>query len=143
MRKINKSAIVPFSAEQMFNVVNDVAAYPEFLPWCVGAEIQSQDEQSMVAKVEIAQSGLEHSFTTRNQLNFPESIVMELVDGPFSELSGSWKFDQLGNDGCKVTMDLVFDFNSKLFNLTLASVFNTAADKMVDSFCDRAESVYG
>ena len=131
MRKVSRSALMPYSARQMFDVVNDVLAYPEFLPWCRSSEILSQDEQSMVAKLELAKSGLRHSFTTRNTINAPESIQMELVDGPFSKLSGKWSFVQLGEDGCRISMDLQFDFNSLVFNLTLAGVFEVAADKMV------------
>lgn len=134
---------MPYSAAQMFEVVNDVAAYPEFLPWCAGSEILSQDKEWMVAKLLMAKAGFTQSFTTRNRLDHPGSIVVELVDGPFSKLLGSWRFDQLGQDGCRISMDLEFDFNNRLFNVTLAGVFALAADKMVDAFCARANELYG
>ena len=142
MRKVNRSALVPHSARQMFDVVNDVPAYSQFLPWCHSSEVLSQDEQGMVARLELAKSGLKHSFTTRNIINVPDSIQMDLVEGPFSKLSGRWTFTQLGEDGCRITMDLEFDFNSRLMNLTLAGVFEIAADKMVDAFCERADKLY-
>ena len=143
MRQVKRSALMPYSCEQMFEVVNDVLAYPAFLPWCSSAKILSQDDELMVANLELAQSGLRHSFTTRNRLNFPASIEMELVEGPFSKLSGSWRFARAGDDGTRVTMNLSFDFNSRLFNMTLARVFSIAADKMVDAFCERADVLYG
>ncbi len=96
----------------------------------------------MVARLELARAGMKHSFTTRNTVSVPDSIRMELIEGPFSKLSGKWSFVQLGEDGCRVTMDLQFDFNARLFNLALESVFKAAADKMVDAFCERAESLY-
>lgn len=133
---------MPYSARQMFDIVNDVPAYPEFLPWCHSSEVLSQDEQGIVARLQLAKSGLKHSFTTRNIISVPGSIEMELVEGPFSKLSGRWTFVQLGEDGCRITMDLQFDFNSRLFNLTLAGVFEIAADKMVDAFCERADRLY-
>ena len=97
----------------------------------------------MVARLEIARAGLTHSFTTRNERKSPDSIQMDLVKGPFSKLSGLWEFTQLGNDGCQIRMDLSFDFDSRVMNMTLASVFNVAANTMVDAFCERADELYG
>ena len=142
MRKVIRSALMPYSPAQMFDVIIDVLAYPDFLPWCASSEILSQDDKSMVARLEIAKSGLRQSFTTRNQFDHPASMEITLVEGPFTELSGSWKFEPLGEDGCKVSMDLQFDFNSALLGMTLAGVFEMAADKMVDAFCDRADVLY-
>jgi ribosome-associated toxin RatA of RatAB toxin-antitoxin module len=126
----------------MFDVVNDVESYPVFLPWCRSSEILSEDETSMVARLELTGAGLKHSFTTRNILNSPDSIELELIEGPFTKLSGKWTFAQLGEDGCRVTMDLQFDFDTHLFNLVLAGVFKAAADRMVDAFCERADKLY-
>ena len=142
MTQVNRSALVPFSARQMFDVVNDVAAYPEFLPWCVKSRIHAEDDLHMLAELTIAKAGMQQSFTTRNQLLPYKSIQMELVKGPFKRLTGLWTFKQLGEEGCKVVMDMRFDVDSGLFNRTLAGIFGMAADKMVDAFCARAEVIY-
>ena len=142
MKKVSRSALVPYSAEQMFDVVNDVAAYAEFLPWCTGSEVISDENDLMVACLVIARGGLKRSFTTKNLHQRPKCIQMELVKGPFSALSGLWQFTQLGDDGCRIAMDLKFGFDSSLMNMTLAGVFSVAADTMVNAFCERAEYLY-
>ena len=142
MRNVNRSSLVPYSNEQMFAVVNNVLDYPEFLPWCVASEVLSDENNTMVAQLEIARGGLKHAFTTSNKYLRPDSIQMDLVKGPFSKLSGLWQFTQLGTDGCRIEMDLTFDFDSRVMNMTLASVFNAAADTMVDAFCERADYLY-
>lgn len=142
MRRVNRSALMPYSARQMFDVVNDVRAYPDFLPWCRSSEILSADETEMVARLELSGAGLRHSFTTRNTISPPDSIRLVLVEGPFASLAGEWTFVQLGEDGCRISMDLQFDFDARLFNLVLEGVFKMAADKMVDAFCERADTLY-
>ena len=143
MKEVSRSAILPFTAEQMFDLVNDVAAYPEFLPWCSDSRVLESSETEMLASLTISKAGISHAFTTKNQLRRPEQIRLVLVNGPFSSLEGSWRFSRLGEDGCKVAMNLVFDFNSAILNLTLGRVFSHAADTLVDAFCDRAGRVYG
>ncbi|MBV1879955.1 MAG: type II toxin-antitoxin system RatA family toxin [Pseudomonadales bacterium] len=143
MRKVNRTALVPYSASQMYEIVNDVLAYPAFLPWCVASEILNQDDSSMLVKLSLAKGRIKQDFTTCNQLSAPHGIQMELQQGPFSKLSGAWQFVPLGDDGCRVTMNLEFDFNSRVFNMTLAKVFHVAADRMVDAFCERADKLYG
>lgn len=143
MKRVSRSALLPFSAEQMFDLVNDVAAYPEFLPWCSDSRVIESSPTEMLASLTISKAGLSHSFSTRNQLQRPELIRLVLVDGPFSSLEGNWRFSQLGDDGCKAEMGLAFDFNSVVLNATLGKAFSHAADTMVDAFCDRARQVYG
>jgi ribosome-associated toxin RatA of RatAB toxin-antitoxin module len=143
VRRVNRSALVPYSAEQMFAVVNDVPRYPEFLPWCKDSEVLSETSDVMIARLTLAKSGLQQDFTTHNELHHPDMIKMDLVNGPFSRLSGEWKFQPLGEDGCRASMHLEFDFSSLLFNMTLAKVFVAAADKMVEAFCERADKIYG
>ncbi|MFP6806016.1 MAG: type II toxin-antitoxin system RatA family toxin [Pseudomonadales bacterium] len=143
MRHVERSALMPYSAEQMFNVVNDVASYPKFLPWCIASEVLESTSRVMVARLELAKGGMRQSFTTRNDLEPPKHMKMSLVDGPFSLLKGEWHFKQLGEDGCKIEMSLSFDFNNRLMNVTLGKVFGVAADKMVDAFCERADVLYG
>lgn len=142
MRTVARSALVTHSSSQMFDVVNDVTRYAEFLPWCVNSEVLEDDNNIMVARLVIARGGLKHSFTTKNTHIRPDSIQMELVKGPFSKLSGLWKFTQLGSDGCRIEMNLSFGFDSRVMNLTLAGVFNVAADTMVNAFCERADELY-
>ena len=143
MKQVERSALVPYSAEQMFSVVNDVKAYADFLPWCDQSEVLEENDAEMVARLSIARSGIRQSFTTRNRLNCPTGIDIRLIDGPFSRLQGSWRFDPLGHEGCKVIMRLSFGFDNKLINLAVSKVFETAADNMVDAFCARADSLYG
>ncbi len=127
----------------MFDVVNDVSSYPEFLPWCQRAEILEQSDTLMIARLTLQKAGMTQSFTTRNRLDRPARIDLALVDGPFSSLDGYWRFQALGNEGCKTEMNLRFDFSSALLNRTLGAVFGQATDTMVDAFSDRAVSLYG
>ena len=142
MNQVERSALVPHSAEQMFNVVNDVKAYADYLPWCDQSEVLEENDAEMIARLFIGKGGIRQSFTTRNRLTNPTGIDIRLVDGPFSRLQGSWRFDPLGDDGCRVVMKLSFGFNNKLINLAVRKVFETAADTMVDAFCKRADSLY-
>ena len=135
--------VLPYSAEQMYDVVNDVAAYPAFLPWCDDCRIISVDEDSMIVELTVARSGVKHSFTTRNDLFGPERIELQLVDGPFRRLEGSWQFRSLGEDGCRVEMQLSFDVDLKLASAVLSKVFEQATNTLVDAFCDRADYIYG
>ncbi|MBL4682791.1 MAG: type II toxin-antitoxin system RatA family toxin [Pseudomonadales bacterium] len=142
MRRVTRSALVTHTANQMFDVVNDVNRYAEFLPWCVDSVVLEDVNNIMVAQLVIARGGLKRSFTTKNTHHMPDRIQMELVKGPFSKLFGLWQFTQLGGDGCRIEMDLSFDFDNRMMNMTLASVFNVAADTMVDAFCKRADELY-
>ncbi len=141
MPVVDRSALVPHSANEMFDVVNDVNRYPEFLPWCESAQIQHQDEHEMLATLTLAKSGMRQSFTTRNKLQRPNSIHLVLVSGPFSTLDGVWQFAALGDDGCRVSMRLQFDIGSRLLRASLSPVFSHIADTMVEAFCDRADAL--
>ena len=142
MDTVKRSALVPYSPLQMYNIINDVERYPAFLPWCVGSEVLMASETELVARLDLARGGLSQSFTTRNQLSPPHGMRLELIEGPFSALSGVWTLQQLGDDGCKISMQLRFEFNSHLMNATLGRVFTGAADKLVDAFCLRADQIY-
>jgi len=143
MREVVRSALMPYSTAQMFEVVNNVADYPRFLPWCVSSEIISSSRNEMVARLDLAKGGIRQSFTTRNELDAPHHIHISLVDGPFSLLKGDWHFSQLGDDGCKIEMNLKFDFDNRLMNAALRMVFSDAVDKLVGAFCERADELYG
>lgn len=131
------------SAKVMFDIVNDVSAYPKFLPWCKSTHLISHSSSEMVARVEIAKGKLGYKFTTRNQLCAHERIDMELVEGPFRYLQGIWQFKPLHDHACKVTLDLDFEFSGRLTAMALGSIFNEAANTMVDAFCRRANDIYG
>ena len=141
--KIHRSALVMFSCQQMFDLVNDVVAYPQFLPWCSGAEVLGCDENVMMAMVQVSKGGVKQSFTTRNQLEAHEKISMSLVDGPFQSLKGDWCFTALRQDACKVELELHFELKPGIGKMAFGAVFNQAANTMVDAFCQRAKVVYG
>ena len=102
MKQVTRSALLPYSAEQMFDVVNDVANYAMFLPWCSASEVLSQSETEMVARLTISRGSLAQQFTTRNELERPGAINLHLVDGPFTTLEGRWRFYSLGEDGAQI-----------------------------------------
>lgn len=141
MPKIHRSALMPYSAETMYDIVNDVVAYPEFLPWCGGSKILSQDDASMDASVLMKKGKLNHWFSTRNQLEKNQTIDMQLIDGPFKKLAGSWHFHELDADSCKIELNLEFEFSLGLASALLTPIFSQIANTMVDSFCSRAYEV--
>lgn len=143
MSTVNKSALIQYSAGQMFDLVNDIDAYPQFLPWCRSAGIVRQSADDLDARIEIAKGRVHKSFTTRNLLHYPERIDLQLLDGPFSRLQGSWQFQPLRDDACKVSLRLEFEFSNALLRAAIGPIFNYIADTMVDSFCKRARQVYG
>ena len=143
MAQVNKSALVPFSAQQMFQLVDDVPSYKEFLPWCGGSQEVSREEGVVVASVTIAKGSVNKTFTTRNTSSDSQKIHMELVEGPFKQLDGYWHFKQLKEDACKVTLELDYEFSNRLLGMAVGPVFNQIANAMVDSFVERAKVVYG
>lgn len=143
MPQIERSALVFYSAQQMFELVNAVADYPQFLPGCSSARIISQSEQDMVACLEVSKAGISHSFTTRNIFYPYQRIDMQLVDGPFRHLNGGWEFQPLSEHACKVILKLEFEFSSKLIQFAFGKVFNELTARMVNAFTLRAKQVYG
>lgn len=143
IKTVERSALVWFSAQRMYDLVNDVASYPHFLPWCDAAQVLQQEEDWMLACLTVAKGGVRHQFTTRNQLIHPAEIHMELVDGPFKHLQGRWRFLELNRDACKVELNLSFELAGRLAGLALGPVFGQAANSMVDAFCNRARQLYG
>ena len=143
MYNINRSALVPYSAEQMFELVNNVEKYPEFLPWCGGSAVLEDHGDVTVASVTIAFKGVHKTFSTRNRLSPPEKLQLEMVDGPFSRLQGTWRFKALDTNACKISLDLDFDFSNRVVGAVIGPVFKKIADTMIDSFAKRAEELYG
>ena len=143
MARVERSALVGFSAEQMFDLVNDIDRYPDFLPWCGGAEILNQSDTEIEATVHIAKAGIKQAFTTRNTLERPGLIKMDLVNGPFKSLAGTWKFTVLSEKACKVELDLEFEFSTSVLEKLIGVVFNQIANSMLDAFVKRANQQYG
>jgi ribosome-associated toxin RatA of RatAB toxin-antitoxin module len=142
MTVVKKSRIIPFSCEQMYNLVNQVELYAEFLPYCSQSIVHHRTQDEVQATLMISAAGMSKSFTTRNLHQLNKMIEIRLVDGPFSHLEGFWRFDEV-DDGCKISFDLEFEFAGRMFSMLLGPVFEQVTDKMVDAFCDRAEILYG
>src|SRR5690554_3828086 len=143
MPQIERSALVPYSCRQMYDLVNDVHAYPEFVPGCAAVRVLEETDTTMVAELSISKAGLRHAFTTRNTLVSENEICMELVQGPFRHLHGGWTFTPLAADACKVTLRLDFEFSSKMLQFAFGKIFHEVTTRMVDAFAQRAKQVYG
>lgn len=140
---IARSALVIHSAENMYRLVHDVGAYPDFLSWCTGAEVHEQGPELQVASLDVVVGGLGQRFTTRNRLERGERLIMSLVDGPFRRLAGEWRFEQLGEAGSKISLELSFEVSSRLMAGAFSRGFASVADKLVRDFGRRADTVYG
>jgi len=143
MTQVNRSALVLHTAEQMFDLVNDVRNYPDFLPWCSSTSVVSESQGELVATLHLAKGGLKYSFTTRNILHRPEAMEITLVEGPFSSFRGAWSFTPLSEEASKVELQMDFEFKGKLTGLAMSKVFNSVATTLVDAFVMRADAVYG
>lgn len=143
MKVVKKNALVPYSAHMMYELIKDVERYPEFLPWCGGARIVEKFADGVVGSVDISKGNIQKTFTTRNIFTQDQKISMDLVDGPFSRLHGAWLFDAIGDQGCRVSLDLEFDFNSTLASMTIGPVFSLITDKLLDAFVEEADRMYG
>ncbi len=144
MTTITKSALVEYSAEQMYRLVDDIPRYADFLPWCREAKEIDRTEGEVRASLDIAHSGLHKSFTTRNRLVKNQSIEIHLVEGPFRHLYGIWRFQPLGDgQASKVTLEMDFEFSSKILSMTFGKVFTFIASSLVDAFVKRAKEIYG
>jgi ribosome-associated toxin RatA of RatAB toxin-antitoxin module len=142
MPSIQRSALVAHSAQAMFDLVNDVASYPQFLPGCTDSKVLHASNESMKASLLVAKAGIKQWFTTHNELVDGQKINMELVDGPFRSLTGGWTFSSLSENACKIELNLEFEFSNKLVEMAFGKVFNNLASSMVTAFTERARSVY-
>jgi ribosome-associated toxin RatA of RatAB toxin-antitoxin module len=140
---IQRSALLPFPAQALYDLVNDVARYPEFLPWCSSATVMEESESHMLASLEVAKGSLSQRFVTRNRLESGKTIEMNLEEGPFTQLHGVWHFKALNDKACKISLDLRFDYAGPIIKATLGPLFNQAANTLVDAFCQRAKQLYG
>jgi len=141
--RVEKSALVPFSDQAMYDLVADVDSYVDFLPWCSRSNLDSSSEEKICGTIEVSRAGIKQAFSTCNILYPPGKMEIALKDGPFAELSGDWEFQALREDACKVVLTLDFEFSGKLINAALGAVFHQAANSLVESFVKRAKEVYG
>jgi ribosome-associated toxin RatA of RatAB toxin-antitoxin module len=139
--EIRRSAIVRHTPVQMFDLVNDVEAYPQRFTWCAGAHVLAREDGMLTARLELRVGGLTQAFTTRNTLDRPQRIAMQLVEGPFRHLAGVWEFTALGDAGCKVALALDFEYTGLMAPLMRVG-FQKLADRLVDEFCTDAQRAY-
>ena len=143
MATVKKSALVLYSASEMYALVSDIEAYPQFLPWCRSTQILSRAEDEVRATIEMVKGGVHKSFTTSNRMQKHKMIDIRLLEGPFKRLEGYWRFEPLRVDACKVSLDMEFEFSSALLRKVIEPVFKQIANTLVDAFCQRAVEVYG
>ena len=141
--KVSRSALLPYSAAQMFDVIADVRSYPAFLNWCDGMEIVDESSEEVVAKLMIAVSKLKFSFTTRNLMQQDSSVAISLVKGPFSSLHGQWLITTLNDTACKVLLEMEFEFDNALTQKIFGGMFQNVIAAQLDAFHNRAKQLYG
>ncbi|OCG06714.1 ubiquinone-binding protein [Gilliamella sp. wkB178] len=142
MAHIFHEVIEPYSIQQMFELVNDIAHYPEFVPDCIATGIVSKQDNLVTAFIEVEKLGFKKSFTTLNRINEPNSIDMQLLEGPFKHLTGKWQFIALGETRSKISFDLEFEFKNKLLDIAFTPIFKEVMANMVNAFSQRARQIY-
>jgi ribosome-associated toxin RatA of RatAB toxin-antitoxin module len=142
MQVVERSALVTYTAAQMFALVNDVARYPEFLPWCVGARVEEVSATERVAALKVARGVLRTEFTTRNTLQQDARIHMQLMHGPFRELTGEWRFEPIGTRGSRVYFRIEFEFKNRLSAAAFNAVFESLCGTIIDAFVLRAQTIH-
>lgn len=140
---IECSALVPYAPQEMFDLVNDVEAYPDYMSGCAGARILERGDNWLTARLDLEKAGLHQSFTTRNRLQAPSSITMELVSGPFKRFKGLWQFKSMANGSCQVLFRLEYEFSNFLLGLAAGKLMNQLVNEQVDAVCHRAQTLYG
>jgi ribosome-associated toxin RatA of RatAB toxin-antitoxin module len=143
MRRVHRSAIVPYSPEQMFTLVQDFEHYPQFVPWVSAAQLMERTAEQVVARMEMHRSGLRERFTTRNTLSRPNEIRMQLLEGPFKTLDGRWTFEPIADRGTKVSLTISFEFANPMLSLLVSRAFEKSCGELVDAFVTRARAIYG
>lgn len=140
---IKRSAIVPYSAKEMYDLVNEVVLYPQFLPWCKSSDILMVTEEEIRARLHLSWMGLEKTFSTSNRLQPPKMIEISLLDGPFHYLQGFWQFTSITPLSCRVQFDLNFELHNVIIDKMLGTILAQIANNLVESFCKRAIQIYG
>lgn len=142
MTSIHKCIQVPYTPQQMFELINDIEKYPDFLPWCTHSEVHQSTDTNMEASLTARKSGINFKFTTLNELIPYEEIKMRLQKGPFKRLLGIWKFQTLNKEQCKITLQMEFEFSNKLLSMALNVAFSSIIENMLDAFSKRADELY-
>lgn len=144
MKRLHKSLVMPYRAEQIYALVADVSAYASFLPWCGGARVLKQLSPNQIeAELVIAKGPVKVAFVTENTLYPSERIQMRLKSGPFKRLEGGWTFEARDDNSCCVTLSLNFEFNNRLLAMTVGAVFEQVIGSLVEAFLERASVLYG
>lgn len=143
MALVNRSALVPYSAQQMFILVDDISSYPVFLPWCKNANVLVRGTDTVEASIELSKGGITKTFTTRNRNKEHSLIEMSLVNGPFKHLNGFWRFESFDERGCKVILNIDFQFSNFILEKTVGPIFTQVCNTLVESFVKRAQDLYG
>lgn len=143
MHRIDRSVLLPYSRERLFELVRDVPSYPKFLPWCPSAHAWPETAPGVhEAQVDIRYMGIKAFFKTRNTHHVPASISLAFIDGPFKQLRGAWHFQALSPEACKVSLLLEYEFASGLLGKAVAPVFGRIAESLIDAFAQRAQDLY-
>jgi ribosome-associated toxin RatA of RatAB toxin-antitoxin module len=143
MITIDRSALVPYSAAQMYALVDDISQYPQFMHGCIAAEEVSRTPEELIGKLTLGKAGLRYSFTTRNQLVPDERMDMSLLEGPFRSFSAAWHFKALTPHACKVSLLMKFDWSGGLLGAAMEKLFQHSANSLVDELVNRAHKIYG
>ncbi len=143
MKVIEQQALVMHSAKDMFDLVNNIKSYPDFLPGCVGSWIEEKQDNWLQARLELKKGGIRQYFTTRNTITNDHRIEMELVEGPLSSLNGYWLFTALSEKACRINLHLTFSIDNPLLRMTAGPLFEQLTGTMVNAFCKRADQIYG
>lgn len=142
MPNITKSALVPYSCEQMFQLVNDYKHYPEFVPGCVATRSIVQQQNELIGELTISKAGIHQTFSTKNTLSPYQRIDMQLVNGPFKFLQGQWRFDKIDEQSCQISLNLAFEFANPLISFAFGKIFSELTSRMVEAFKQRAKEIY-
>ncbi len=140
---ISRNALVPYTPAQMYALVDDIEAYPRFLPWCSNTRVLYRDGDEVKATINITKRGIDLSFTTCNRLQRNKMIEMRLLEGPFRHFQGFWRFESLRESACRVSLHLEFELSNRILRLTMTPIFNQITNSLVDAFVHRARDIYG
>ena len=143
MRTINRTALVPYLASEMYELVDDVDRYADFLPWCNHSEVLTREGDVVEARLELHKGRVSKTFTTRNTRERDAAIDIALLGGPFRVLAGGWRFHPLGDQGCKVSLELEFEFENRVVDMLFGAFFEETCNSLVDAFTQRAADIYG
>ncbi len=143
MTEISKTTVVPYTQKEMYVLVNDIESYPAFLPWCTAAKILTQEKKNLTARLSLELGKIKQSFVTENIMQNGSQIDIRLIEGPFTHLSGCWRFIQENEQCCRIHLYMSFEFKNKILKYTLGKVFYKIMDSLIESFAQRARKIYG